>query len=113
MSEAIEQSSQEATNPFALSVEGIDLHYGAAQALRNISLDVETKKITCVLGRNGVGKSSMLRAIVGQHPVSKGKIILDGTDVTKAPPYVRAGRGHRLCAAGARDLSAVDRQGKS
>nr|WP_320143959.1 urea ABC transporter ATP-binding subunit UrtE [uncultured Cohaesibacter sp.] len=93
MSEAMEQTSPDANNPIALSIEGIDLHYGAAQALRNISMDVETGKITCVLGRNGVGKTSMLRAIVGQHPVSKGKIILGGADVTKAPPYARAGRG--------------------
>ena len=89
----MEQTSLDANNPIALSIEGIDLHYGAAQALRNISMDVETGKITCVLGRNGVGKTSMLRAIVGQHPVSKGKIILGGADVTKAPPYARAGRG--------------------
>ena len=93
MNEAMEQTSPDANNPIALSIEGIDLHYGAAQALRNISMDVETGKITCVLGRNGVGKTSMLRAIVGQHPVSKGKIILGGADVTKAPPYARAGRG--------------------
>ena len=76
-----------------LKVDGIDLHYGAAQALRSISLDVEENRITCVLGRNGVGKSSLLRAIVGQHPVSKGEIYLAGDRVTKAPPYVRAGKG--------------------
>ncbi|WP_319496842.1 urea ABC transporter ATP-binding subunit UrtE [uncultured Cohaesibacter sp.] len=93
MSTAVNSSSRQESKPLALSVEGIDLHYGAAQALRNISLDVESARITCVLGRNGVGKTSMLRAIVGQHPVSKGRIILGGADVTKAPPYARAGRG--------------------
>jgi len=45
-----------------LTVESIDLHYGAAQALRRVSLGAEVGKITCVLGRNGVGKSSLLRA---------------------------------------------------
>ena len=79
--------------PIALSVSSIDLHYGAAQALRHISLEVETAKITCVLGRNGVGKSSLLRAIVGQHPVSRGEIILGDTTITKAAPYTRAGLG--------------------
>src|SRR6476659_3954594 len=61
-----------------LEVSDIDLHYGAAQALRGISLRAEAGKVTCVLGRNGVGKTSLLRAIVGQHPVSKGSILLDG-----------------------------------
>ena len=55
-----------------LEVSDIDLHYGAAQAFRGISLKAEAGKVTCVLGRNGVGKTSLLRAIVGQHPVSKG-----------------------------------------
>ena len=57
-----------------LNVNNIDLHYGAAQALRGISLKAEPGKVTCVLGRNGVGKTSLLRAIIGQHPVSKGTI---------------------------------------
>ena len=48
-----------------LDVNAIDLHYGAAQALRGISLKAEPGKVTCVLGRNGVGKTSLLRAIVG------------------------------------------------
>ena len=51
-----------------LEVSNIDLHYGAAQALRGISLKAEPGKVTCVLGRNGVGKTSLLRALVGQHP---------------------------------------------
>ncbi|PLW78327.1 urea ABC transporter ATP-binding subunit UrtE [Cohaesibacter celericrescens] len=77
----------------ALKVQSIDLHYGAAQALRNVSLVVEKAKITCVLGRNGVGKSSLLRAIVGQHPVSNGEILLGRDAITKAPSYTRAGKG--------------------
>ncbi len=66
-----------------LEVTKIDLHYGAAQALRGISLKAEVGKVTCVLGRNGVGKTSLLRAIVGQRPVSAGRITLGGTDITK------------------------------
>ena len=77
----------------ALQVENIDLHYGAAQALRKVSLVADKAKITCVLGRNGVGKSSLLRAIVGQHPVTSGEIFLAGDKITKAPPYTRAGKG--------------------
>ena len=54
-----------------LEVNAIDLHYGAAQALRGVSLKAEPGKVTCVLGRNGVGKTSLLDALVGQHPISK------------------------------------------
>ena len=76
-----------------LTVESIDLHYGAAQALRRVSLNAEVGKITCVLGRNGVGKSSLLRAIVGHQPVSAGKIMFDGQDITRMRAHERAQRG--------------------
>ena len=57
-----------------LNVENVSLHYGAAQALRDVSFKAEMGKITCVLGRNGVGKSSLLRAVTGQHAVTSGTI---------------------------------------
>src|SRR5947209_14730547 len=76
-----------------LEVEAIDLHYGAAQALRAVSIAAEPGKVTCVLGRNGVGKTSLLRALVGQHPVSRGDIRWEGADITRLKPYERARRG--------------------
>jgi urea transport system ATP-binding protein len=76
-----------------LTVENIDLYYGAAQALRRVSVTAEVGKITCVLGRNGVGKSSLLRAIVGHQPVSAGKVVLDGQDITRMRAYERGRRG--------------------
>jgi urea transport system ATP-binding protein len=76
-----------------LTVETIDLYYGAAQALRRVSLGAEVGKITCVLGRNGVGKSSLLRAIAGHRPVSAGKILFDGEDITRMRAHERARRG--------------------
>jgi urea transport system ATP-binding protein len=76
-----------------LDVNAIDLHYGAAQALRGISLTAEPGKVTCVLGRNGVGKTSLLRAIVGQHPVSAGSIKLADTDITRMHTVERARQG--------------------
>src|SRR5436190_14469312 len=76
-----------------LSVEGVDLHYGAAQALRGVSLTAETGQVACVLGRNGVGKTSLLRAIVGQQPISKGAIFWDGRDISRLAPYDRARLG--------------------
>ena len=76
-----------------LEVKTIDLYYGAAQALRSVSLTAEAGKVTCVLGRNGVGKTSLLDALAGQHSISRGSIVLDGTDITRLLPYERARRG--------------------
>jgi urea transport system ATP-binding protein len=76
-----------------LDVNAIDLHYGAAQALRGVSLKAEPGKVTCVLGRNGVGKTSLLRAIAGQHAISKGSIKLGEEDISRLRPYQRARRG--------------------
>ena len=76
-----------------LEVSKIDLYYGAAQALRGISLKAEPGKVTCVLGRNGVGKSSLLRALVGQRPVKNGSIMFEGKEITKLPTVERARSG--------------------
>jgi urea transport system ATP-binding protein len=76
-----------------LEVKSVDLHYGAAIALRGVSLTAETGEVTCLLGRNGVGKTSLLRAITGAHPVSRGSILWNGEDVTGLPIYERARRG--------------------
>src|SRR5499427_2301500 len=76
-----------------LEVNAIDLHYGAAQALRGISLRAAPGTVTCVLGRNGVGKSSLLRALVGQHPVTRGSITWEASDITTLRPSERARRG--------------------
>jgi urea transport system ATP-binding protein len=76
-----------------LRVNAIDLHYGAAQALRGVSLAANAGRVTCVLGRNGVGKTSLLDALAGQQPVSKGTITLDGADITRLNPSERARRG--------------------
>ena len=76
-----------------LTVDNIDLYYGAAQALRRVSVSAEPGKITCVLGRNGVGKTSLLRAIIGHQPVRAGRVLLDGDDLTPLKAYERARRG--------------------
>ena len=76
-----------------LDVQSIDLHYGAAQALRGVSLQAKIGEVTCVLGRNGVGKTSLLDALAGQQPVSSGSIIWEGQDATRLKPYERARRG--------------------
>jgi len=76
-----------------LEVTNINLHYGAAQALRGISLKAIPGKVTCVLGRNGVGKTSLLRALVGQRAVSGGTIMFEGYDITRLSTVERARRG--------------------
>ena len=76
-----------------LEVKSVDLHYGAAQALRNVSLHAQVGEVTCVLGRNGVGKTSLLDALAGQHSVTRGTITWEGQDITALRPPERARRG--------------------
>jgi urea transport system ATP-binding protein len=76
-----------------LDVNAINLHYGAAQALRGVSLHAEPGQVTCVLGRNGVGKTSLLDAVAGQQPVSGGSIMWEGKDITALKPFERARSG--------------------
>jgi urea transport system ATP-binding protein len=76
-----------------LKVQGVDLHYGAAQVLRGVELEVHKGEVTSLMGRNGVGKTTLLRAIVGHHPVSAGLIEWDVQTLNGLPPYERARRG--------------------
>jgi urea transport system ATP-binding protein len=76
-----------------LTVDGIDLYYGASLTLRGVSLSAEAGEVTCLLGRNGVGKTSLLRAVMGLEPVRSGRILWQGEDVTRMPSCERARRG--------------------
>jgi urea transport system ATP-binding protein len=76
-----------------LDVASVTMHYGAAIALRGVSIDARPGAVTCLLGRNGVGKTSLLRAIMGAHPVSAGAIRWEGADITRLPTHERARRG--------------------
>ena len=79
-----------------LEAAGIELYYGASHALRDVSLTAAAGKVTCVLGRNGVGKTSLLRAIFGLERAQKGRVSIGGEDVSALPPYERARRGMAL-----------------
>ncbi|MGQ0675521.1 MAG: urea ABC transporter ATP-binding subunit UrtE [Rhodospirillales bacterium] len=79
-----------------LAVEGIDLFYGASHTLKKVGLTAEPGKVTCVLGRNGVGKTSLMRAIFGLQPVSAGSVQWQGHDVTRLAVSERARRGFAL-----------------
>ncbi len=76
-----------------LAVDKIDLHYGQAQALRGISIEAHFGEVCCVLGRNGVGKSSLLRAITGQRGISAGSITFEGKRIDAMAPEDRARAG--------------------
>ena len=74
----------------ALEVSTVSLHYGAAVALRGVSVSANAGAVTCVMGRNGVGKTSLLRAIMGTHPITEGEIRWDGADISRLSVYERA-----------------------
>lgn len=76
-----------------LQIENAELHYGSAQALRGVSLQVAPESITCVLGRNGVGKTSLLRSLIGHHPLSFGELIFGGEMFTRKHVHERARAG--------------------
>lgn len=66
-----------------LQVQGLSVSYGRIEALRDVSLDVHAGEIVALLGANGSGKSSLLKAILGIQPAAKGRVIFDGKDITR------------------------------
>ncbi len=76
-----------------LTVRDVDLYYGAAQALRKVSLSAPIGAVTCLLGRNGVGKTSLLRAIMGLQSIAGGSIAWGEEEISRLAPYDRARRG--------------------
>src|SRR5271156_276362 len=76
-----------------LSVEAVDLYYGASYTLRQVSLTAKRGEVTCIMGRNGVGKTSLLRAIMGLQPIRSGRISWDERDLTPLPTHERARAG--------------------
>lgn len=76
-----------------LEVKDVDLFYGASQALRSVSLTARVGEITAVMGRNGVGKTSLIRAITGRQRIARGAVLWNGTDVTALPAQRRARLG--------------------
>jgi urea transport system ATP-binding protein len=81
------------TGGATLEATNVDLFYGAAQALRRVSFEARPGKIACLMGRNGVGKTSFLRAIVGEQPIAGGEIKFDGKVLGRLAPHDRARLG--------------------
>ena len=79
-----------------LTVEGLDAAYGESQVLWSVALAVPAKSVVCLMGRNGVGKTTLLKAVMGLMPVRGGRITLDGVDITRWPTdrRVRGGIGY-------------------
>jgi urea transport system ATP-binding protein len=79
-----------------LKVDALNQFYGGSHILRNLSLEAQVGEVTVVLGRNGVGKTTLLKSLMGRVAVKTGSIALDSRDITRAPSYdrVRAGIGY-------------------
>jgi len=79
-----------------LSCSNIQFAYGSVQVLHGVSIEVPKAKVVCVMGRNGVGKTTLLRNLVGLEKASKGKVTLDGRNISKQPARKRAQSGLAL-----------------
>jgi branched-chain amino acid transport system ATP-binding protein len=82
----------ERTRPL-LKVEQIDTFYGQSHVLQGVSLSIREGEVVCLLGRNGVGKTTTLRSVMGLTPPRSGKIFLNGSDITGRPPFQIANMG--------------------
>lgn len=79
-----------------LKVEALNQYYGGSHILRNLTFEVPAGKVTTLLGRNGVGKTTLLKTLMGLVPAASGRIVFEGRELTRAPSYerVRAGMGY-------------------
>ena len=76
-----------------LKLENLSAWYGEAQALRDLNLDVRQGQIVTLVGRNGAGKTTTLRSIMGLHKQTRGRVLLDGQDISRLATHDRARRG--------------------
>ena len=79
-----------------LTIRNLSFSYGSVQALREINMTMHTGKVTCVMGRNGVGKTTLMKNIMGVLVPTAGSVLCDEHDLTKLPPYRRARAGLAL-----------------
>ena len=76
-----------------LKIDQLHQYYGGSHILRGVSLQAQAGEITVVLGRNGVGKTTLLKSLMGLVPVRSGAVTFQGADITRATPYERARSG--------------------
>ena len=76
-----------------LKLESVKVAYGAIQAVKGVSIDVRKGEVVTIIGANGAGKSTLLKSICGLEPVTEGRILLDGKDITNVASHQRVGLG--------------------
>ena len=76
-----------------LKLDSFKVSYGAIEAVKGVSLEVRSGEVVTIIGANGAGKSTLLKSIVGLEPVARGRIFIDGQDVTYVPSHRRVGLG--------------------
>ena len=86
----------------ALEVEGVHTYYGESHVLQGISLRVDRGEVLAILGRNGMGKTTLIRTIVGFTPPRAGRVLYEGTEITRLPPFRMVALGMALVPQGRR-----------
>jgi branched-chain amino acid transport system ATP-binding protein len=86
----------------ALEVEGVHTYYGESHVLQGISLRVDPGEVLAILGRNGMGKTTLIRTIVGFTPPREGRVLYEGTEITRLPPFRMVALGMALVPQGRR-----------
>ena len=76
-----------------LKVEKLNVYYGESHILRDVDLEVRPGQVVCLMGRNGVGKTTLLKTVTGLLPARSGRVLLGEREVTKVPPFRRARLG--------------------
>ena len=76
-----------------LSIKDLNQYYGGSHTLRNVNIEIPKGACTTLLGRNGVGKTTLLKCLMGLVPARSGSLVLEGKDITKLTPYQRAELG--------------------
>ena len=92
-----------------LPSQGLRSGYGGKPVLQGVDLSVRDREVTAVIGRNGVGKSTLMKAVIGLLPATDGTIRFNGADIGAETPHVARKTWHRLCPARARRIPAHER----
>ena len=94
-----------------LKVKNLHQYYGGSHILRDVNIQAEVGKVTVLLGRNGVGKTTLLKSLMGLVPIKSGSVEWQGVDIAKKNALRACPQRHWLCAARARNiLAAVGRR---
>jgi urea transport system ATP-binding protein len=79
--------------PSMLSIDKVSISLGGSRILRDVSLEIGANHVFCLMGRNGVGKTTTLKSVVGLYKPNSGRVVFDGHDISRMPPEVRARAG--------------------